>query len=348
MPLMMNGGRVPARWAEKKNMSPRGAREHYGSSAECLKISLVNNMPDAALEDTELQFFELLDAASGDVPVLIKLYSAPEIVRSDRAQLHLSSHYFGIGDLLNSQCDGVMITGTEPRQRNLRDEPYWRTMVDVFDWAESNTSSAVLSCLAAHASVLHSDAIDRTPLADKQFGVFDYQKSCEHPLTNGATAVVRFPHSRWNEVREEALTAHGYSILTKSPEAGVDLFVKQKKHSLFVHFQGHPEYFSRTLLKEYRRDIRRFLTRERETYPTRPHGYFDPEAVKLLDEFRKNAEIHRQEDLMDVFPETAVGDTLQNTWRESALCIYRNWLQVLMSRKSGVSPIPAAVRAGTR
>jgi hypothetical protein len=51
---------------------------------------------------------------------------------------------------------------------------------------------------------------------------------------------------------------------------------------------------------------------------------------------------------MDVFPETAVGDTLQNTWRESALCIYRNWLQVLMSRKSGVSPIPAAVRAGTR
>ena len=33
-----------------------------------LKIALINNMPDAALEDTELQFFELLDAASGDVP----------------------------------------------------------------------------------------------------------------------------------------------------------------------------------------------------------------------------------------------------------------------------------------
>jgi homoserine O-succinyltransferase len=348
VPLMMNGGRVPARWAEKKNMSPRGAHEHYGNSAECIKIALVNNMPDPALEDTELQFFELLDNASGDVPVLIKLYSLPEIIRGDRAQLHLSSHYFGIGDLLNAKFDGVIITGTEPRQTNLRDEPYWRTLVDVFDWAERNTTSAVLSCLAAHASVLNSDGIARSPLADKQFGVFDYKKSCDHPLTNGTAAPVRFPHSRWNEVQLKALESHGYSVLTKSPEAGVDLFVKQKKQSLFVHFQGHPEYFGQTLLKEYRRDIRRFLTNERETYPSLPHGYFDADATKLLDEFRRNAEIYRQEDLIQVFPETAVGDTLQNTWRESALCVYRNWLQLLSSKRTAVSQVPAAVRSGNR
>ena len=350
MPLMMNGGRVPARWAEKKNMSPRHAHEHEhsGNAADCLKIALVNNMPDPALEDTELQFFELLDAASGEVPVFIKLYSLPEITRGDRAQHHLSSHYFGIDDLLNTKFDGAIITGTEPRQPNLRDEPYWRMMVDVFNWAERNTTSAVLSCLAAHASVLHSDGIDRSPLADKQFGVFDYKRFSEHPLISGTPATVRFPHSRWNEVRADVLVSCGYSVLTASSEGGVDLFVKQKKQSLFVHFQGHPEYFSRTLLKEYRRDIRRFLTRERESYPSRPHGYFDSEAVKLLDEFRQNAETHRQEDLMDVFPEAAVGETLQNTWRESALCIYRNWLQVLMSKRIGVSHIPAAVRTGTR
>jgi homoserine O-succinyltransferase len=348
MPLMMNGGRVPARWAEKKAMSPRGTREHYGNSTECLKIALVNNMPDPALEDTELQFFELLDSASGDVPVLIKLYSLPEIVRGDRAQLHLSSHYFGIDDLLNAKSDAVIITGTEPRQPNLRDEPYWRTLVDVFDWAENNTASAVLSCLAAHASVLHSDGIGRSLLPDKQFGVFDYKNLSEHPLTNGAGATVRFPHSRWNQVREDALTARGYAVLTKSSEAGVDLFVKQKKQSLFVHFQGHPEYFSRTLLKEYRRDIRRFLTRERETYPSMPHGYFDAEAANLLNEFRQNAESHRQEDLIDVFPDCALADTLQNTWQASAICIYRNWLQYLTSKKADVCSPPAAVRVGSR
>jgi len=347
MPLTM-GGRVPARWAEKKNRSLRGFRESHVPSADCLKVALVNNMPDAALEDTELQFFELLDAASGDVPVLIKLYSLPEIIRTDRAQLHLSSHYFGIDDLLNAKFDGVIITGTEPRQPKLKDEPYWRTLVDVFDWAETHTTSAVLSCLAAHASVLHSDAIDRLPLPDKQFGVFEYKRSGQHPLTNGVADMVRFPHSRWNEVREDALNTRGYSILTKSPDAGVDLFVKQKKQSLFVHFQGHPEYFDRTLLKEYRRDIRRFLNRERETYPSMPNGYFDPEATKLLDEFRQNGQSHRHEDLLDVFPEAAVGETLRNTWRETSLCLYRNWLQILASKRASITQVPVPVRAGTR
>ncbi len=348
MPLMMNGGRTPTRWAEKKNMSPRRVHDDQHSLSECIQIALVNNMPDSALEDTELQFFELLDAASGDLPVLIKLYSLPEIIRTDRAQLHLSGFYFGIDDLLNTKFDGVIITGTEPRHRNLRDEPYWRTLTNVFDWAESNTSSAVLSCLAAHASVLHSDAIDRHPLIDKQFGVFEYNKSTDHPLTTGAgdasaSGTIRFPHSRWNEVREDALTSRGYSVLTKSPEAGVDLFVKQKKQSLFVHFQGHPEYFNRTLLKEFRRDIRRFLTRERETYPLMPLGYFGAEASRLLNEFRQNAETHRDEDLLEVFPESAVADSLQNTWSASAVCVYRNWLHYVMSKSTGVSSVPVRI-----
>ncbi len=100
---------------------------------------------------------------------------------------------------------------------------------------------------------------------------------------------MRFPHSRWNEVREDALSACGYDVLTQSALAGVDLFAKQKRKSLFVHFQGHPEYSSRTLMKEYRRDIKRFLRQERETYPTMPHGYFDAAATKLLTEFQETA-----------------------------------------------------------
>ena len=108
-------------------------------------------------------------------------------------------------------------------------------------------------------------------------------------------------------------SSRGYEILDKSPDAGVNLFVKRKQRSLFVHFQGHPEYFTRTLLKEYRRDVRRYLTHERETYPNEPRGYFDAEATRILNEFRKNAEANRQEDLMEVFPEAAVGETLQNT-----------------------------------
>src|ERR1700730_3187461 len=318
MPLMMNGGRIPTRWAEKNNVSSRNGHGHPHNSSDCVRISLINNMPDAALEDTELQFFELLDAASGDIPVRLQLYSLPEVPRSDRGKQHLSSFYYGIHDLCNSRFDGVIITGTEPRRPDLRDEPYWSTLVDVLDWAEENTVSTVLSCLAAHAGVLHSDGIRRHALRDKQFGVFEFRRVCEHALTKRTESLMRIPHSRWNEVREDALASCGYAVLARSAEAGADLFVKKKRKSLFVHFQGHPEYSARTLLKEYQRDIRRFLGGERETYPSMPRGYFDTATTKCLARFREKALSHPREELLAVFPETVVVEALDNTGDSSA------------------------------
>ncbi|MGC1976400.1 MAG: homoserine O-succinyltransferase, partial [Candidatus Sulfotelmatobacter sp.] len=338
-------GRVP-------NLLSRKNRPHSPSAdvreASAVRIALINNMPDAALEDTEVQFFELLDAAASDTPVSLKLYSLPNLPRSDAGQQHLSNFYFGIQDLLNSRFDGVLMTGTEPRQPDLRDEPYWPALTDVLDWAEHSTASTVLSCLAAHAGVLHSDGIARHRLCDKQFGVFEFKNISDHALTDGIGDSMRIPHSRWNEVRADELTSCGYEVLTQSADAGVDLFVKKKKDSLFLHFQGHPEYGARTLLKEYRRDIKRFLRRERETYPTMPHGYFDTVASKLLSDFKEQVISNPREELMTGFPEAAVVDAVRSTWQASAATVYRNWLQYLISKKAdaaAISTMTPAVRA---
>ena len=332
MPLIVEGGRVPPRWAMEAICPPVDP-----AASVRLDIALINNMPDAALEDTELQFFDLLDDASGDLPIYLKLYSLTGIPRTDRGQRHLNSFYYGLDELWQSQFDGVIITGTEPRQPNLQDEPYWRALADVFDWAERNTASTILSCLAAHASVLHSDGIARQRLPDKQFGVFTFAKTASHPITSGTDPQVRFSHSRWNEVRAVDLMKSGYLVLTQSAEGGVDTFVKQKKRSLFVHFQGHPEYGAETLLKEYRRDIRRYLRKERDTYPTMPQGYFDAQGEKMVTEFRDSvltlAAVNQQEELMDGFPEAALAGTLQKTWHSTAKAIYRNWLRYIVSQK---------------
>jgi homoserine O-succinyltransferase len=298
-------------------------------------------MPDPAVEDTEAQFFALLEAASGDIPVHLQLYFLPDVPRGGRVQDHLRYFYLPVDALLHRKLDGAIITGTEPRQRNLRDEPYWHTLTATFDWAEQHTTSTVLSCLAAHASVLHSDAIDRTPLPDKQFGVFVYQRLSDHALTDGLPPNVHFPHSRWNEVRAEQLTARGYEVLDRSANAGVNLFVKNRGRSLFVNFQGHPEYGSQTLLKEFRRDVRRFLKQERPTYPTLPHGYFDDSATQLLSKFRQDAEAHPSEEIFATFPESSITNSLQNTWHASAAQIYRNWLRLLQSKQTAVQRAPA-------
>ncbi|MGA9041482.1 MAG: homoserine O-succinyltransferase [Terriglobales bacterium] len=333
MPLIIEGDRMPAHW-KGKGSSPAQPVKQREAGAERVRIAFINNMPDPALEDTEAQFFSLLETAAGNVPVSVKLYSLPGVPRGDRGAEHLKNFYSGIAGLWDSQFDAVIMTGTEPRSANLRDEPYWSAMGEVLDWAESNTISTVLSCLAAHAAVLHRDGIPRHPLGDKQFGVFESTKLGDHELTNHAAPLMRFPHSRWNEVREDELIACGYEVLTRSADAGVDLFVKKKKKSLFVNFQGHPEYTERTLLKEYRRDIKRFLRRERETYPSMPHGYFDAAATKLLSEFQRKALAHPREEQMAHFPEAAVVDVLENTWESSATCIYRNWLQYVVERKT--------------
>jgi len=332
MPLIVEGERVPTRYELEGKSRP--AVSNNSRRVEHIKIAFINNMPDAALEDTEIQFFNLLDVASGDVPICVKLYSLPGIPRTERGERHLSDFYYGFDDLWNNQFDGVIITGTEPHQADLRNEPYWRVLADVFDWAERNTTSTVLSCLAAHASVLHSDGINRHPLPDKQFGVFESGTVADHALMKHIAGRVRFPHSRWNEVREAELTSAGYVVLAQSADAGVDTFVKKKQDSLFVHFQGHPEYGAHTLYKEYRRDIKRFINHERETYPTMPRGYFDAPAARLLEEFQVNAMADRREKVMASFPEDMVVGALQNGWQAAAACVYRNWVQYVLGNRA--------------
>src|SRR3984957_12446385 len=185
MPIVIDGGRIPKLLSEKNHSRSDQHADHRETQPEHLRIALINNMPDAALEDTELQFYELLDAAAGDIPISLKLYSLPDLPRGDTGQRHLKNYYSDIDELLNDRFDGMIMTGTEPRQPDLRNEPYWPILTKVLDWAEKNTASTVLSCLAAPAGVLHSDGIPRHPLRDKQFGVFQYKKTCEHSLTAG-------------------------------------------------------------------------------------------------------------------------------------------------------------------
>ena len=350
MPLVINGGRGPGHWtardhSEQARNSRNGvAAARVGLPAGPVNIALINNMPDAALEDTEAQFFSLLEAAAGEFSVHVQLFHIPDVPRGERVQQHVRNYYLPVAELWNHKLDGAIITGTEPRQRDLRQETYWDELTRVFDWAEEHTTSTVLSCLAAHASVLRSDGIERNPLDDKQFGVFEYQRTGKHLLTDGLPQAVRFPHSRWNEVRENDLAEHGYDVLDSSRDAGVNLFAKSKGNSLFVHFQGHPEYDLRTLLKEYRRDVRRFLKQERKTYPSVPKGYFGVEACALLEEFRNIVETQFNEQAMADFPEARLTESLQNTWCNSAAHIYRNWLQYMLSAKPTVLPLSSLAR----
>jgi homoserine O-succinyltransferase/O-acetyltransferase len=315
-----------------------------------LVIGLVNNMPDGALESTERRFRELLSIASNGCAVKLRFFSLPGLPRSEAGRSHIERHYEDIDELWSTRLDGLIVTGTEPHALALPHEPYWPTLARLIDWAEEHTISTIWSCLAAHAAVLRRDGICRRSLREKLSGVFECSKVGEHSIIAGTPSTWRVPHSRYHDLPEDALASKGYQILLKSPEAGADLFVKQSKYlSIFV--QGHPEYEPEALLREYRRDIRRFLTGEKDEYPPMPRGYFDARTAEAFAELRRRALGNRAPNLLADFPtlESEIG--LQDSWLEPAQRLYANWLSYLVehqrskySRKKNLASASRAAR----
>jgi homoserine O-succinyltransferase len=286
-------------------------------------------MPDTALEATEAQFARLLSNAADAFHVQLRLSFLPEVPRGDLGRAHLDSGtYWPIDALLGEPLDALIVTGMEPIAPLLSDEPYWQRMGKLLQWAETNTTSSIWSCLAAHAAVELLDGVRRQRLGSKCCGVFAHTAAPNQPLLEGLKGPVYTPHSRWNELPIEQLRAAGYSIVTSSGETGADMFIKPSR-SLLVCFQGHPEYEETTLLREYRRDVGRFLRGQQPHYPKLPDYYFPPAALDLLSAFEKRVRSDPSSDLLSEFPTAAVADTLRNTWSEGAARIYRNWLATL-------------------
>jgi homoserine O-succinyltransferase len=311
--------------------------------ANCISIGLVNNMPDAAFAATERQFTDLIRAATPNAVVLLKLFAIPEMPPVEGVRRELVQRYRDIAELWDTQLDGLIVTGTEPRAKNLIDEPYWQTLTTLVDWAREHTASTIWSCLAAHAAVLHADGIERRTLKDKCFGVFDCRVAADHPMTQHFPEPHWVPHSRYNDLPERALEFCGYKLLTRSAAAGVDTFAKQDG-SFFLFFQGHPEYDADTLLREYRRDAVRFLAGERGRYPAQPIGYFDEPAAALAKAFARRARTGRRSELMAEFPTRALEAGLRSPWREAALGVYQKWAAYLSARKAEKRDVSVPLR----
>jgi homoserine O-succinyltransferase/O-acetyltransferase len=295
-------------------------------------IGLVNNMPDSALQSTESQFSALLQAGAGVRDVRLRFSSFPELPRSREAQERVARSYWPLEALLDARPDALIVTGTEPRAARLEDEPYWQRSVDLLAFAQEHTVASIWSCLAAHAAVRNLDGIERQRLPQKRCGVYAHSVLTTHPLMSGVQAPMPMPHSRWNELSPAALRAAGYTLLSWSAETGADTFSREDG-SLLLFFQGHPEYEDVTLLKEYRRDVGRYLSAEQSHYPTLPHGYLCAEAAARLAAFAERAHAERNSALLASFPFSAVAATLANTWRGAAVTIYRNWLSFIAASR---------------
>lgn len=292
-----------------------------------MHIGLLNMMPDAALDATERQFFRLIGGSNQIAQFYLHPFTLPALERGEKAQAYIDQYYDTFEQLKEDGLDALIITGANVTQPDLSAEPFWEPLIEVIDWALENVTSTICSCLATHAVLQFRHQQTRRRLPAKRWGVYSHRVvDRAHPLVAGVNTRFDVPHSRFNEISREQFEAAGLRVLVESDKAGVHLAVSEDLFRV-VYFQGHPEYDTISLLKEYKREVLRFSKGERDTYPPFPENYFCLRTQAILCEYRDLLmDAMEKQATLPEFPEEFIADILDNTWRDSAESVMNNWL----------------------
>lgn len=292
-----------------------------------LHIGLLNMMPDAALTATERQFFRLVSESNQIAQFYVHPFTLDTLKRSKDTREYIDKYYDNFEQLREDGLDALIITGANVSQPDLALEPFWQPLKEVIDWAMDNVTSTLCSCLATHAVLQFRYGQKRTPLPDKRWGVYQHRVTDRiHPLVNDVNTLFDVPHSRFNEISRKQFETAGLHILAESAEAGVHLAVSEDLFRV-VFFQGHPEYDTISLLKEYKREVLGFFNNTRADYPPFPAHYFTTTQQAILDEYREQL-ISAKRNTCDLppFPESLLGAGLDNTWHDTAEAVINNWI----------------------
>jgi homoserine O-succinyltransferase len=292
-----------------------------------LHIGLLNLMPDAALGATERQFLRLINDSNQIAQFYVHLFTLPELERSPAGLAHVQAHYETFAQIKAAGLDALIVTGANVSQPDLSKEAFWKPLVEVVEWAYENVTSTLFSCLTTHAVLQFRYGQTRRLQPAKRWGVFAHRLTDRHhPLVVGVNTRFDVPHSRFNEIGRDQFEAAGLRVLVESEAAGVHLAVSRDGFRL-VFFQGHPEYDTISLLKEYKREVLRFAAGDRRDYPPFPDNYLSPLAQAILEEYAESLCEAKKAGLpIPAFPEELVAPLLDNTWHDTAEAILNNWV----------------------
>lgn len=310
----------------RQGLTVLGLEDAQRQDIRALHVGLLNLMPDAAFQLTEQQFMRLVGGSNQIAQFYVHCFTVGGLPRSDTTQAYIAEHYEDIASIYAQGLDALIITGANVVKPRIEQEAFYQPLTEVIGWASENVSSVLCSCLSTHALMKYLHQVDRTPLPRKQWGVYSHRVVApRHPLLSGVNTRFDVPHSRYNAITREQFEAAGLSILIESAEAGVHAAVSADQFC-HVYFQGHPEYDANSLLKEYKREVLRYFSGERDL-PVFPEHYISDAAAVVLEGYLATAEQARRDGAsLPAFPEAELAPFLDNTWGDTARTIFDNWL----------------------
>lgn len=288
-----------------------------------MHVGLLNMMPDSALQATERQFFRLVGESNQIAQLYIHPFTLPELERSKETQEYINEHYETFEEIKAQGLDALIITGANLEDPILENNTFWEPLKNVIDWSWSNVTSTLCSCLATHALMQFKYNQKRSPIEHgKLWGVYRHRiLKRTHPLVRNMNTVFDVPHSRHNAISQKQFDGAGMKTLIASKDAGTHIAVSPDgfRH---ICMQGHPEYDTISLLKEYIREVKRYTSDERKDLPPYPEHYFNEQTSNLIN--KKDLVQLNDHELQSLSHE--MQQTLENTWTDSARSIIASWI----------------------
>lgn len=251
MPLNLPD-RLPAIEALKKeNIFVMDQERAQTQDIRPLRIAILNLMPLKITTETDL--VRLL--SNTPLQLEIEFMKIKSHTSKNTPIEHMKAFYTEFEKMSAEKYDGMIVTGAPVEQMEFEEVTYWDEIMRIFDWARHNVTSTLYICWAAQAALYHFYGVQKRPLAQKMFGIFEHTLlDSLHPIFRGFDDRFYVPHSRHTEVcREDILRTPGLKLLSESAEAGVYMVEGRAGRDLFV--TGHSEYSPLTLDQEYRRDL---------------------------------------------------------------------------------------------
>ena len=253
-----------------------------------IEIAIVNLMPTK--EVTEAQIVRLL--SNSPLQINITLIKTASYTSTHASTDHMGKFYCTIEEAKKKKFDGMIVTGAPVENIPFEEVKYWNELTDIMDFAETNVTSTIYICWGAQAALYYQYGINKHPLPEKLFGVFETKAVVENDmLLKGMNDTFNIPHSRHTAIDEKAVyDCKDLKVLAVSDKAGICILKRHNNRSFY--FTGHAEYDRETLLTEYERDLAK-------GEPIKaPENYF-------VDEEKRE---------------------IKMTWRSTANLLFYNWL----------------------
>lgn len=251
MPVVIPQDLPAKKTLEDENIFVMGKSRAEHQDIRPLEIVILNLMPTKI--ETETQFARLL----GNTPLQINLtlLTTASYAPKNTSKDHMNSFYKTWEEVQDKQFDGCIVTGAPVEHLPFSEVQYWDELTQILDWSKDHVFASLYVCWAAQAALHRFYGIEKQPLQEKKFGVFDARIVTPHTkLLRGFDDAFCVPVSRHTAIDTAGIEEQkDLQILAETDDG--DPYILQHTSLRQTYYFNHPEYDAHSLHDEYVRDV---------------------------------------------------------------------------------------------